>query len=73
MKDVFDIGPLPVRGFDKARSIVLISILLYHLMVYYNYLTGRPSEGFEAHVGKLKNQFQNNIIIEFLKLHEMVQ
>ena len=33
MKDVFDIGPLPVRGFDKARSIVLISILLYQLMV----------------------------------------
>ncbi len=42
MKDVFTIDPLPVRGFDKARNIVLISILLYQLMVYYNYLTGRP-------------------------------
>ena len=40
MKDVFDIGQLPVRRFDKARSIVLISILLYQLMVYYNYLIG---------------------------------
>ena len=39
MKDVFTIDPLPVRGFDKVRSIVLISILLYQLMVYYNYLT----------------------------------
>ena len=42
IKDIFDIDPLPVRGFDKARSIVLISILLYQLMVYHNYLTGRP-------------------------------
>ena len=42
MKDVFAIDPLPVKGFDKARSIVLISILLYQLMVYYNYLIGRP-------------------------------
>ena len=27
-------------------------------------LDREASEGFEAHVGKLKNQFQNNIIIE---------
>jgi len=33
IKDAFDIDPLPVRGFDKARSIVLISILLYKLMI----------------------------------------
>ena len=36
MKDVFAIDPLPVRGFDKVRNIVLISILLYQLIVYYN-------------------------------------
>ena len=42
MKDVFTIDPLPVRGFDKVRSIVLLSVLLYQVMVYYNHLTGRP-------------------------------
>ena len=35
MKDVFTIDPLPVRGFDKVRSIVLLSVLLYQVMVYY--------------------------------------
>ena len=42
MKDVFTIDPLPVRGFYKARSIVLLSVLMYKVMVYYNHLTGRP-------------------------------
>ncbi len=51
MKDVFTIDPLPVRGFDKARSIVLISILLYQLMVYYNYLTGRPLRALKHMLG----------------------
>ncbi len=41
LKDVFDIDPLPVRGFDNAKSIVLLSILLYQVMVYCNYLTRR--------------------------------
>ena len=35
---MYSIDPLPVGGFDKASSIVLISILLYQLMVYYNYV-----------------------------------
>ena len=51
IKDVFDIDPLPVRGFDKARSIVLISILLYQLMVYYNYLIGRPLRALKHMLG----------------------
>ncbi len=51
MKDVFTIDPLPVRGFDKARSIVLISILLYQLIVYYNYLTGRPLRALKHMLG----------------------
>ena len=51
IKDVFAIDPLPVRGFDKARSIVLISILLYQLMVYYNYLTGRPLRALKHMLG----------------------
>jgi hypothetical protein len=33
---VFRIGPLSIRGFHMVSGIVLFSILLYHLMVYYN-------------------------------------
>lgn len=51
IKDVFAIDPLPVRGFDKARSIVLISVLLYQIMVYYNYLTGRPLRALKHMLG----------------------
>ncbi len=42
IKDVFGIDPLPVRRFDKARMFVLLAVLLYQLMVYYNHLSGRP-------------------------------
>jgi len=28
--------PLPVRGFDAVSAIVLLLVLLYQLMVYYN-------------------------------------
>jgi Transposase DDE domain len=42
IKDVFGIDPLPTRGFDKAKVFVLLSVLLYQLMVYYNDQTGRP-------------------------------
>ena len=41
IKDVFAIDPLPVRGFDKARSLVLLSVLLFQVTVYYNHLTRR--------------------------------
>ncbi len=51
MKDVFAIDPLPVRGFDKVRSIVLLSVLLYQVMVYYNYLTGRPLRALKYMLG----------------------
>ena len=42
VKDVFGIDPLPARGFAKAESVVLVSVLLYQVMVYYNYVTRRP-------------------------------
>lgn len=51
IKDVFDIDPLPVRGSDKAKSIVLLSVLLYQVMVYYNYLTGRPLRALKHMLG----------------------
>jgi len=41
VKDIFPIDPLPVRGSVKAESIVLLSVFLYQVMVYYNHLTGR--------------------------------
>ncbi len=42
MKDAFGIDPLPVMGLDGAESMVLLSVLLYQLMVYYNNLAGKP-------------------------------
>ncbi|MER5174560.1 MAG: hypothetical protein ABJB76_01640 [Candidatus Nitrosocosmicus sp.] len=36
IKSVFRIDPLLVRGFQSVSTIVLLSVLLYHLMVYYN-------------------------------------
>jgi hypothetical protein len=37
IKSVFRIDPLPVRGYYKACFIVLLSVLLYQMLVYYNY------------------------------------
>jgi hypothetical protein len=51
IKDVFGIDPLPVRGFDKAGSIVLLSVLLYQVAVYYNHLTGRPLRAIKHMLG----------------------
>ena len=36
IKSVFRMDPLPVRGFDAVSAIVLLLVLLYQLMVYYN-------------------------------------
>ena len=43
IKSIFRIDPLPVRGYQKAAGIVLLSVLLYQILVYYNYKT-RPSQ-----------------------------
>jgi hypothetical protein len=32
IKSVFRIDPLPVRGYDKASSVVLLSVLLYQIL-----------------------------------------
>ncbi len=39
IKSVFRIDPLPAHGFHTVSAIILISVLLYQLMVYYNYTT----------------------------------
>ncbi len=36
IKSVFRIDSLPVRGFHTVSAIVLLSVLLYQIMVYYN-------------------------------------
>ncbi len=36
IKSVFRIDPLPARGFNSVSGIVLLSVLLYQIMVYYN-------------------------------------
>lgn len=36
IKSVFRIDPVPVKRLDKIRSIVLLSVLLYQITVYYN-------------------------------------
>lgn len=36
IKSTFRIGPVPVRGCDKVRGIILLSVLLYQILVYYN-------------------------------------
>ena len=51
IKDVFCIDPLPVRGFDRASALVLLSVLLYQVMVYYNGAMGRPSRALKHMLG----------------------
>jgi hypothetical protein len=39
IKSVFRIDPLSVCGFQPVSAIVLLSVLLYQIIVYYNYKT----------------------------------
>ncbi|MDE1770885.1 MAG: hypothetical protein KGI28_10110, partial [Thaumarchaeota archaeon] len=39
VKDTFHIRISPVRGFENARSFVLVCVLVYQLTVYYNCMT----------------------------------
>ena len=43
IKSTFRIDPLPVRGHDRACAIVLLSVLLYQILVYYNCKTYRDN------------------------------
>jgi hypothetical protein len=36
IKSAFRIDPVPVKGLDKVRSTVLLSVLLYQIIAYYN-------------------------------------
>ncbi len=43
IKSVFRIDPLPIRGYTKSCAIVLLSVLLYQILVYYNCNTYRDN------------------------------
>jgi len=43
IKSIFRIDPLPARGFHTVSTIVLLSVLLYQLMVYYNCKTEKTN------------------------------
>jgi hypothetical protein len=43
IKSVFRIDPLPVRGYAKGCAIVLLSVLLYQILVYYNCKTNNDN------------------------------
>jgi Transposase DDE domain len=51
VKDVFCIDPVPARGFDNTGGIVLLSVLLYQVTVYYNHLSGRPLKAVKHMLG----------------------
>jgi hypothetical protein len=34
IKSVFRIDPVPVRGYEKVRGIILLSVQLYQILVY---------------------------------------
>ena len=43
IKSAFRIDPLPVRGYNKSCAIVLLSVLIYQILVYYNCKTDRDN------------------------------
>ena len=43
IKSVFRIDPLPVRGYAKSCATVLLSVLLYQILVYYNCKTRKDN------------------------------
>ncbi len=43
IKDTFGIRILPVKGSEKAKSFVLICVLVYQLAVYYNCITRKEN------------------------------
>jgi len=43
IKSVFRIDPSPARGFHAVSAVVLLSVLLYQIMVYYNCEVGKSN------------------------------
>ena len=58
IKSTFRIGPVPVRGYDKVRGIILLSVLLYQILVYYN-CKGRKEGSYTV------NQIHDRLLMYF--------
>lgn len=43
IKSIFRIDSLPVRGFHAVSAVVLLSVLLYQITVYYNCKTNKSN------------------------------
>lgn len=43
IKSAFRVDPVPVRGYDKVCAIVLLSVLVYQILVYYNCKTNKKN------------------------------
>jgi len=41
IKDAFKIDHLPIGGYHKAAAVILLSVLIYQIMVYYK-VTNNP-------------------------------
>ena len=41
IQSIFRIGPLQARGFHAVSATILLSVLLYQIMVYYNCKVGK--------------------------------
>lgn len=60
IKSVFRIDPLYVRGYSKTCAIVLLSLLLYQILVYYNFKTNQQK-------GSKSNQIHaRNIMTDYI-------
>jgi hypothetical protein len=58
VQEKFSLDPLPIRGYQKAAAIVLLSLLIYQIMVYYNCKTGnkQTTKSDKTHARKLKTE-----------------
>jgi hypothetical protein len=57
LKQVFIIvDPLPIRGYQKAAGLVLLSVLLYQILVYHNPKTKHQQPKAIKHTCYLANQ-----------------
>ena len=60
IKSVFRIDPLSVRGHHKAAGIVLLSILLYQVLVYYNCKNRHKQDQNQSNTCFVVNTLLNN-------------
>ncbi len=45
INSIFRFDPLPVRGYGKVCNIILLSVLLYQILIYYNSKLQKKEDG----------------------------